>query len=297
MPNFFIIGAPKCGTTSLANWLAEHPQVFFSSKKEPHFFSEELDAGQSYRSYEKLFRNAKAEHLAVGEGSTSYLYSSKAVPRILEYAPDAKFIVCLRNPVELVHAWHAQLVNDGLENETDFETAWRLQSSRKAGKNIPASARGKPHRLYYADQCMLGSLLEQVYQHVPNDRVLPILLDDMKQDAGAAYRQCLSFLGLRDDGRSAFPVRNAAQKARNPWLARSMRLAAELKKKAGIRRSLGVASAVAQRNVVPQSREPISDDMHAELVAWFRDDIDKLQALLGRDLSHWVDDVPRRTGT
>ena len=108
-PNFFIIGAPKCGTTSLANWLAEHPRVFFSDTKEPHFFCTDGYTGvKTLKQYEKLFEDAKPHHLAVGEGSTHYLFSKVAVPNILVYNPDARFIVCLRNPVDMAPSLHSE---------------------------------------------------------------------------------------------------------------------------------------------------------------------------------------------
>jgi len=84
-PNFFILGAPKCGTTSLAMWLSEHPNIFMCPIKEPHYFNTDgLQRIKTLEQYESLFTDAKPEHVAVGEASTHYLYSKEAVPRILE---------------------------------------------------------------------------------------------------------------------------------------------------------------------------------------------------------------------
>jgi hypothetical protein len=106
-PNFFIIGAAKCGTTSLSVWLGGHPQIFMSSMKEPHFFNnDDRQAIRTLDDYEALFWSATEEHIAIGEASVWYLSSADAVPAILQYQPEAKFIVMLRNPVEMAPALH-----------------------------------------------------------------------------------------------------------------------------------------------------------------------------------------------
>src|SRR3546814_13335773 len=101
-PNFFIVGAPKCGTTSLANWLSEHPSIFLSNPKEPHFF--DLDRRKHYKCdlarYEGFFNGVAPTHTMVGEATTGYLRSHVAISEILKYAADARFIVGLRNPVD-----------------------------------------------------------------------------------------------------------------------------------------------------------------------------------------------------
>ena len=83
-PNFFIIGAPKCGTTSLASWVSEHPSVYMSPLKEPDYFHANEKIG-SLKEYEQLFEGAGPEHITVGEASVRYLYSQVAVPNILNY--------------------------------------------------------------------------------------------------------------------------------------------------------------------------------------------------------------------
>jgi Sulfotransferase domain len=138
-PNFFILGAPKCGTTSMAEWLRTHPNIFVSPNKEPNFFNTH-DGPRLYTSdqYEALFRGANDEHVAVGEASALYLSSSEAVINIMRYKPDARFIVMVRNPAEMAPSYHAELVLHGAENVKDFVTAWHLQESRRLGRNLPA---------------------------------------------------------------------------------------------------------------------------------------------------------------
>ena len=98
-PDFFIIGAPKCGTTALAHYLSEHPQVCFSYPKEPYYWADDFPGIQrrfgirSLEKYLQLFEPSSSIKTAFGEGSTIYLASSTAVDRILQFKPDAKFIV------------------------------------------------------------------------------------------------------------------------------------------------------------------------------------------------------------
>ncbi len=157
-PNFFILGAPKCGTTSLASWLSAHPNIFMSTPKEPRYFNTDYaapDRPRSLEKYEQLFAEATPKHKAVGEATTGYLRSEKAVPAILKYAPSARFIVCLRNPIEMVQSVHAQLVKKGTEIEVSFERAWALQEVRRRGYSIPKTCHDSKV-LLYGQACTLG---------------------------------------------------------------------------------------------------------------------------------------------
>src|SRR5262245_55217092 len=127
VPNLFIVGAPKCGTTSLASYLAEHPSIFMCEPKEPSYFSRELIESRTEAerwetpwrydesAYLKLFDAAKPTQVVLGEASTTYLYSHRAPAAIRALAPEARIVVMLRDPVELVQALHAQKVLEGEE--------------------------------------------------------------------------------------------------------------------------------------------------------------------------------------
>ena len=113
-PNFFIVGGPKCGTTSLWSWLRTHPDIFMSHLKEPNFFNSDDNLGISgLTEYEALFRDARVSHTAVGEASVWYLSSPVAVQNILRFEPEARFIVLLRNPIEMAVAMHSQMLIGG----------------------------------------------------------------------------------------------------------------------------------------------------------------------------------------
>lgn len=295
-PNFFILGAPKCGTTSLAAWLAAHPAVYVPPTKEPHFFNTDgYPLTRSQRHYERLFAPAGHGHVAVGEASTGYLSSRDAVPLILEYAPAARFVVCLRNPVDMAPSLHEQRVFEGKEHVADFRTAWELQEARREGRAVAPWCR-TPGDLLYDETCRLGSQMRRLYERVDSSRVLPLLLDDMRRDPSTAYRSVLDFLGVPDDGRHDFPVHNAAKERRYPGVNHVVRLAAAAKRGLGIQRGLGLLNRIDSGNTRERSRAPLPPETRGELAAYFETEVLTLSKLLGRDLRHWLRidaDLPR----
>lgn len=288
-PNFFVIGAPKCGTTSLATWLSEHPNIYFSKFKEPSFFNTDRKfMGRfSLQEYEAMFQEAGSDHIAVGEGSTQYLMSSVAVKAILEYAENPRFIVCLRDPVEMVLSMYGQLRKMGIENAKDFETAWRLQKERARGKSIPVLSRNvDPVALQYRRKCMLGEQVGRLFRTVDRGAVLVLLLEDMRENARREYARVLSFLEVEDDGRDDFPVYNPAQHMPMRF-SQTLQMATQLKRIFRIRRRFGLLHPFEKRLKKVGGKPAISESLRRELVLCFREDVLLLQELIGRDLSHW----------
>ena len=152
-PNFFLIGAPKCGTTSLSAWLAQHDDVFMCVPKEPSFFCTDIEvrrAARNWQEYLGLFKGA-GQARAVGEASTGYLRSRVAVPAILQWLPSARFVICLRNPVEMIASVHAQMVRGVREDVRDLGAALALEPARSGTLSQPGNQR---HRLLHLCPCM-----------------------------------------------------------------------------------------------------------------------------------------------
>lgn len=288
-PNFFIVGAPKCGTTSLATWLADHPNVYMSPVKEPHFFNiDGLVRVRTTHDYEALFEAVTNEHLAVGEASTHYLYSSEAVPRILDYQPEARFIVCLRNPIDMASALHGECLVQGEETIASFERAWRIQEERRCGRHIPITLKADPERLQYGAYCKLGAQMERLLKQVPRDRVLPLLLDDIKKSPKVEWQRVLRFIGLEDNGRDEFPALNTARQSRSILLNYLTRMLVDLKFRCGIHQRFGILRALKSKNVIRKDRKVLSDSIENELKGFFYSDIMLLAKILDRDLSNWL---------
>ncbi|MDE2240380.1 MAG: sulfotransferase domain-containing protein [Rhodospirillales bacterium] len=294
-PNFFIIGAPKCGTTALASWLEEHPQIFFSPVKEPHYFSTDLRVSRipEHDRYSALFSGVTHHHRAVGEGSVYYLFSKDAVRNIENYSKcQAKYIVCLRNPVKMAPSFHWEQLFSGKEHIKPFAKAWAASDNRLQGKIVRRSYQDV-RELAYKEVCKLGFQLARLYNTIPRERVHTVLLDDIERDARLAYLSVLNFLGVDDDGRSHFDVKNPAKALRVRQLQAVPQLLQRIKESVGISKSFGFGGLIAKANKKVTPWPTLSDELRLALEGHFREDILLLEHLLRRDLSHWFEHKPK----
>jgi hypothetical protein len=294
-PDFVIVGNQKSGTTALFTYLGEHPRVAASRRKEPCFWSSDL--------VRKERITDRAEYLALwdgapqgalrGEASTNYLLSEVAIPAIRRENPHARFIVMLRNPVEMAAALHSELLNNFHEDVGHFERAWRLQERRRRGEAIPPECVNLD-ALQYERTCAIGTNLERFFAMVPESHRMSVVFDDLERETGSVYRQVLDFLGVEDDGRSRFDRVRANRNMRSPSLARvhrSMprRLGPVYAPARAAAQAVGLSPSrlVNRLNVRPGPRRPLRPEFRAELAETFEPEVAKVAALLGRDLSHW----------
>lgn len=289
-PNLFMIGGPKCGTTSFQEYLATHPQILMSDPKEPCYFDKDIPFPNSPRTeaeYMRCFKGAGKQHTIVGEASTNYLYSKVAVSNVLRFNPDARFIVMLRNPIDMASSLHAEAVKTLTEDVVDFRAAWKLQDERRQGRALPRVCYQKDFVLY-GDFCKLGEQLQRLYFQVARHRINVIFMDDLARDPRGSYLRTLQFLGLPDDGRTEFPVRNANAEARSR-LAREMttRLFA-LRQKISLPFRMGLISKAIHLNSRDTKRQALAPDFRQELADYFRADVELLSQLTDRDLTGWL---------
>lgn len=209
-PDFFIAGAPKCGTTSLYDWLSGHPQIFMPGK-ELCFFSQDIYPTDRLRghipsleAYRALFAEGAAQGKRLGDATPKYLHSDLALAEIARLATRPRIIVCLRDPVDFAISLHTQKVRDGWEREQDFSAAW-LRESKVASKAPAASRSGEMNYVFWAH---LGRRLEKVFEYFEQQDVLLILLDEMRAEPGDVYRKVLDFIGVEHDGRTTFTASN-----------------------------------------------------------------------------------------
>ena len=232
---------------------------------------------------------ADASHLAVGEASVWYLVSDDAVANILEFNASARFVVCARNPAEMAVSLHDQKRFTGDEPLSDFRDAWDAQEGRMSGQiELPPTCMDVK-QLMYGPSCKHGALLQKLYERVPRERVLVLLMDDMKKDPGSVYRQVLDFLGVPDDGRDEFPVVNRAKRRRSPLLQQAMRRFWLWKQEHGYRVSLGVGRKVQAWNRQERARDQVPPEVTEMLRKYFEDDVRLFESLIERDLAHWRD--------
>lgn len=288
-PNFFLIGAPKSGTTSMADYLSHHPNVFFSTPKEPQYFAKDFANTGSITErdrYMALFEKASDEHMIVGEGSTKYLRSKTAVPLIEDTFPNSRYLVMLRNPIEMARSLHEQVLFNGDETEPDFAKAWALQTERQQGQNIPATCE-EPLDLQYGYFCKIGEQLEALFAKVEKSRVQVLLFDEFKADAAGSFATVLNFLGLPPHLLESYPSINTAKRTKFELIKSLTRILRKTKQKLNINVKFGIAQKINLLNSRQIQREPLPQSFIVELQAYFHDDIEKLSKLIDKDLSHW----------
>lgn len=291
-PNFFIIGAPKCGTTALYSYLKEHNNVFMPDIKEPHFFAEDYPNIRKFTTlakYLQLFDDVQEQHLAIGEASVHYIHSEIAVQKIFEFDPDSKIIIMLRNPIELVRSLHAMSYSLFNENVEDFEQAWRLQEFRAQDKMLPPNY-PEPKLLQYAWLGKLGSQVENVLSIFPLEQVKFILFDEFQTDTKSVYDSVLKFLNIASDSRDIFPRINVTGEHRfrrlGWFVEKTPRWAVTIKRSLmGETDIRPLARKILKR---PTTRKPLTQTFRAELVDEFKDDIRLLSKLTQYDLNHWL---------
>lgn len=286
-PSFFLVGAPKCGTTSMAYYLGDHPDVFMSDPKEPNFFCKDIPQTREVRSfaeYMELFpRDHEGAPAVVGEASTWYLYSRVAAEEIYRFNPRAAVLAMVRDPVDMVYSLHSQLVYNQIEPEKDFELAWRLQDRR-------------PDRefLQYRKVGSLGDQLERLLSVFPTSQVKVVVFDEFAARPKGVYEDVLGFLGLNPSGRERFPAHNENKQLRSEVVARFVRNTPQpvsrcigwIKDHTAVE-EFGLLKRIQDWNTRAEPREPLHEGFREELAEEFRPQVEKLEALLGRNLDQW----------
>lgn len=287
-PNFFIIGAPKCGTTAWVHYLQSHPAIGFSRQKEPHYFCTDFKAFRWLRQetdYLAQFRHCTGK-AAVGEASVQYLYSQEAPGNIARFAPQARLLLFVREPLDFLLSYHNQLLLNLDENIADFATAWAA-SGRREGAGLPPHCR-EPRFLDYPAVARFGAHLQRWLQVFPPAQVMVLGFEDWVGAPRASYLRVLAFLGLPDDGRSDFARLHAGRRPRSRMLARLVRrppppvlwAARAVRRGLGLER-LGLARKLGRLNETPgYQRRP--DGLDPGLAAEIRAALAEDQALLRR---------------
>jgi hypothetical protein len=306
MPNFFIIGAQKAGTTSLYHYLNQHPQIYMSPVKEPFFFDHEISsngevvqqefAGHqqaprfvNLEEYQALFQGAKGE-TAIGEASPLYIYAPGTAERIKEYVPEARSIALLRNPADRAYSAFLHAVRIGVEPLTDFAQALREEEER---------IRNRWHYVFhYRNRGLYQTQLKRYYDVFGRERVGIWLYDDLKEDPASMVRSVFRFLGVEDAFTSdTFSTHNPAGVPESK-AARTMVRATDTT--VGVIRQVfpptsrifpfvSKARQAVQSQVLTEP-PPIDPEIRGALIEGYREDILKLQQFIGRDLSPWLKD-------
>jgi hypothetical protein len=300
MPDFFIVGHSKSGTTALYEMLRAHAQIFLPEVKEPIFFADELPReAHRYRpaatldEYLSLFEQARADQ-RVGEASASYLRSPTAASRIAEAQPGARIIAILREPASFLRSFHLQCVQAHYETQKDFRKAIHLEDARRRGERLPRRSRW-PQELLYSDHVRYVEQLRRYHDVFPSEQVLVLIYDDFRRDNEATVRRVLRFLEVQDDVPIAVTDANptvrmrsqriddlvyAASRGRGPmWRALKAPVTA-LTPRPLRRRAL----AATQRRFVYGAPPPQDESLMMELRIRFKPEVVALSEYIDRDL-------------
>jgi hypothetical protein len=302
LPDFFIVGHPKCGTTALHQMLRTHPQIHMPLK-EPRFFAMELrsrfrrfGSGKlpaTLEEYLELFAGASPEQ-RVGEASPQYLRSQTAAERIARAQPDAKLIAILREPASFLRSFHLQAVHNHVETQTDLAKAIALEDARRAGRRIPPFSQA-PQALLYSDHVRYVEQLRRLHDAFPSEQVLVLIYDDFRRDNAATVRRVLRFLDV-DDELAIEPIQtDALQAVRSPLLYELStavalvygRTLGRLGRRAGRNAAGGGRRGALQRawrRVVYKPPPPPDERLMLELRRRFKGEVVALSEYLGRDL-------------
>jgi hypothetical protein len=313
IPEFFVVGHHKCGTSALYEMLKRHPQVYMPPVKETWYFSPELrsigkrrkqSAGrpETLEQYLSLFDEAKAGQ-RLGENSPAYLMSSTAAAAIAAVQPDARIIAILREPASFLLSFHLQCLRNHVETEKDFQKAISLEPARREGKRIPRHSH-RPHELLYSDHVRYVQQLQTYYDVFPADRILVLIYEEFRRDNEVTMRQVLKFLEVDDTNPIEIVEANPSVRVRSPQLHELVRSVyigrgpVSRQVKAGVksvtsrhmRRSL---LRLTRRGVVYGEPKPADERVMLELRRRFRGEVVALGEFLDRDLlSLWgYDDI------
>jgi len=297
-PDFFLVGAPKCATSSLHALLIKHPDIFMCSPKEPHFFCTDLPGLAEVpdaAGYDALFDPAP-EGACLGEASAFYLMSHDAPVRIRAMNPDARIILSLRNPVQATRSWYHQLRDGFREDQTSFEAAWALQEARADGWSLPPYC-PEPRQLQYRDIYSYADQVARYLEVFGADQVLILRFEDIASAPQQVSARILDFLDLPPfEAPVELPKTNTRRQPRFPWLTQMLSapppalrpLVAPVKR--GLN-AMGIKPSVIMMKYLSRSgaasRPAKNATFETSLSAEFAADIARLEAVSGMDFSDW----------
>jgi hypothetical protein len=294
-PNLFIVGAPKSGTSAMNDFLNQHPEIFMA-KKEIHFFGTDLNIKESkltVQEYLNFFAGGQDKKI-IGESSVWYLSSTSAAQEIKKFSPGAKIIIMLRNPLEMLPALHKQNIFDANEDIKDFKEALSAIDDRRHGKRIPRRAE-LLSCLLYTDAVAYSSQIERYFDAFGRENVLCIIYDDFKKDNLKTYGRVLEFLEVDSSFKAKFSIVNAAKEVQNIAVYRFVKQPDSLSRKL-VRIFIPVKSArhylmtkILSLNIREAKGVEIGDELKQHLKESFREEIEQLGKLLGRELDFWLE--------
>jgi hypothetical protein len=280
LPNFFIVGAPKAGTTSLYRYVGQHPDIYLSPIKEPAFFAPELASIDStivkdWAEYLKLFADATTQR-AIGEGSVAYLSSAGAAQAIGRRLPHARILMMLRDPADRLfsHYLAARVAGATESRFLDWvDEQKRIEATRQPPVGPVLAGRYATH-------------LQRFQAVFPKDQIRTYFYDDYVTTPARTVADIFTFLGV--DAGAPVDVREQHNVTMAPRWPRAQRILSPVRKAIRAVAPAAVADALRRSARAPVRLRP-SRDERARIVDLYADEIARLESLVSRDLSAWRD--------
>jgi hypothetical protein len=288
----------------MSDFLGAHPEIF-TARKEMHVFGSDLQfAPHFYRrnlaEYATEFHGWQNQRIA-GEASVWYLLSRTAAAEIHQFNPNARILIMLREPVEMMYSLYHQFLYDGNEHLPTFEKALAVEEDRRAGRCIGRQAY-LPQGLLYREAARYTEQVRRYFQIFGRERVLVILYDDFAADTAGAYRRTLKFLGVDSTNfQPEFKTINANKSVRSSALRAVLRdprvLKAALASRSFVPNFVFTAmqqldARLREFNSTPKKRAPLAPELRARLKREFAPEVGRLSELLGHDLTRWNEVSP-----
>ena len=281
LPNFFILGAGRSGTTTLYFVLRDHPQVFLPTPKEPTFFSAPFQVVRDPISYARLFEGA-GDAVAVGDTSHAYLSHPDAAATIEAFFPDARFVVVFRNPADRALAMYSYMLENGYEHLPTFERALAAEDRRFGSARF---ARTCPHYFWnfmYFRSGLFGEQVARYLDRFPRERFLFTTLYDLHRDPAGTITGVQSFLGVDPDPVETLPRYGSSKGVRSIPLQVLERTVVRKLARRHVPLMGSARTRINRWNVgSPPTMRP---ETHAALLARFAPDLDRLRSLTGVDV-------------
>lgn len=287
--NFFVVGAPKCGTTTLYHFLNAHGQVDFGRIKEPHLFATDLTlkGSPSQSRYHASYDFSDPQTRIFGDASVMHLYSADAAENIKRYHPSAKILIMVRSPVGFIQSYHHEQLYNQIEDRQSLQECWNLSERRQNGVSVPARC-PDGRLLDYKSIARFDVQIQRFIERFPPDQVRIGFLDDMHGKEDRFIAALYSFLDIDPDGRSALERLGASKSYKRSWhrelikIATNPRLQAiwkTCKRWLGINRRLRMVRQFRVRTTVSGEKLSISEALASEIAEHYSENWAGVQRL------------------
>ena len=292
VPTFLIIGVQKAGTTSIYNYLNQHPQVYMSPVKETNFFEKDWSKVDpeimkkkrkkidTFEKYCQLFQDVTDE-IAIGEASPNYLFHyQSSSEQILRYLPDVKLIAILRNPTDRAYSDYLMHRRDGISN-----------------KSLSEQIKTSAHKSFIIRKGFYYTPIKYYFDKFGRDKLKVYLYDDLSRNSVRFMQEMYQFIGVDN----TFSV-NTSKKAQVAQVPKNQLVNNLLRKKNPLRSFASstlkyilpldtrqkIRSSLINLNSQDKTKSPLSPEDRKQLVELYHEDILKLQDLIHKDLSSWL---------